>query len=649
MPSRPLKRSSSPPLFPPKRLNLGPSPSAAPLSQSPIMIIDDSDDEKPSRNNYQPAPFTQEEAALNLLVASARKRGEDQRMAREAEEREMTIRHAAEKQIEEQQMLALLQIKDAAEKRSREHGKTAGRIGMVKTELGVGIEGNGPAKKEPRAGAETETVNIESSPTTAKLAKDIATVDNKTRKTEKVAMQWQSDLLPRDGPSMPGKRKASENDIVGREQQDEMEAEDEVHTQRRGRFLRSCHRTHFRDSTSSSGDSDSEEKDKTYQEVRGEGNSLLATEESESASNESTTDTESETSGSNNEENKLDSALDEDESNDGDIPIQMPSYINSLNQNYHLKLPLPEKSVRFSREFLSTYIGGSQLSPHVYISPNKKTTQIYPIDRYDAFSNAWNPHAPPNAGSHGATLQIGTLDRKPEAGRKGRVSKSKEGLHHPNNRKDVGLQEAVHTFVKRGPNEWEYCGKYSQGRDYELLTVEDYHTYISKDTKVHWAKSIVKKAWGWDFLVAVGFETDHHGLWNVRAEDILELFEKPDDALGLKLRFYWQYLECVDYDENLYNALYNQGMKVGYTTKPGGGFGKNAAFPTARKGNDEDKAEGHYVTNSHARPMGNSAREEDKKRMDEVDRHEDEFNGYVFKVEDEDHDGQAKFVTFLCE
>lgn len=38
---------------------------------------------------------------------------------------------------------------------------------------------------------------------------------------------------------------------------------------------------------------------------------------------------------------------------------------------------------------------------------------------------------------------------------------------------------------------------------------------------------------------------------------------KPDSEAGIKLRFYWQNLICVDYDNELYDALYTQWMKSG--------------------------------------------------------------------------------------
>ncbi|KAH0553370.1 hypothetical protein GP486_006560 [Trichoglossum hirsutum] len=115
--------------------------------------------------------------------------------------------------------------------------------------------------------------------------------------------------------------------------------------------------------------------------------------------------------------------------------IPMPEFILSLNNDYHTKLPLPETSVKFSRRFLTMFLGGNEQETYVNISNKRlQEEQVYPITRYYCFCPMYNPQVPPTAGRHGAGLTIGGYDTKPIL---------------------RDLQQQVSYFIKRRSTEWE--------------------------------------------------------------------------------------------------------------------------------------------------------------------------------------------------
>ncbi|KAI9678422.1 MAG: hypothetical protein M1829_002020 [Trizodia sp. TS-e1964] len=274
-------------------------------------------------------------------------------------------------------------------------------------------------------------------------------------------------------------------------------------------------------------------------------------------------------------------------------PIVMPSYILSLKTDFRKKLPLPETSVKFSRNFLSRFLGGGCQNSHLYVSDDKKSTQIYSISRYDAFCPRWNPQVPPKAGMHGACPKTGRWDEKPLFSRSSLNSRSASNSEIMEDQIKQ-LNDPIDVFVKRRPNEWEYCGKYIQGRRFEKLTAKEYEEQVPEYTRDSYATNLTCKQWGYDHLVQMGIARDIDHAQTFKPADIREMLDKPDDAPGIKIRFYWSYMECVGFDRELYDALCKKGMEIGWTTKEGAGFGTNAYMPTAAytdEESDEDHAE----------------------------------------------------------
>ncbi|KAI9775868.1 MAG: hypothetical protein M1839_000742 [Geoglossum umbratile] len=246
--------------------------------------------------------------------------------------------------------------------------------------------------------------------------------------------------------------------------------------------------------------------------------------------------------------------------------IQMPEYILALMTDYYRKLPLPETSVKFSRRFLTRFLGGGEQGTYVNISQKRlQEEQVYPISSYYCFCPMYNPQVPPGAGRHGAGLAIGS---------------DKISRDH-----DVGLQQRVNYFIKRRPTEWEYCGEYVQGRHYEKLRPDEVKIHVRDKTLQYWAEKVVSREWGARILVKYGAARDEAHAKTFTAEQVKRLFNKPDNAPGAKLRFYWQYMECCDYNLDLYEALSKKGLEIGWTTRPDltkdNNFGVNAVMPTA--------------------------------------------------------------------
>ncbi|KAH0553369.1 hypothetical protein GP486_006559 [Trichoglossum hirsutum] len=129
-----------------------------------------------------------------------------------------------------------------------------------------------------------------------------------------------------------------------------------------------------------------------------------------------------------------------------------------------------------------------------------------------------------------------------------------------------------------------YCGEYVQSRRYEKLKPDEIETHVPEKTKIHWSEKIVINEWGTKLLVRHGAARDENHARTFTAQKVRRLFDKPDDAPGAKLRFYWQYMVCCDYNRDLYEALSRKGLEIGWTTRSdlnrGNNFGLNAAMPT---------------------------------------------------------------------
>ncbi|KAI9795076.1 MAG: hypothetical protein M1816_000098 [Peltula sp. TS41687] len=264
---------------------------------------------------------------------------------------------------------------------------------------------------------------------------------------------------------------------------------------------------------------------------------------------------------------------------DGELvcwPVRMPPYISQLT-DFSLKQQFPTTNYKFSREFLTKWIGGNAYETMPTVGQKRRSDQIYDVKEYGCWSPIWNPHIPPRRGVHGASLSIDVWDGKTERmHRKQRVT-----LQDGTEAQNANLQNPVQTFCKRRELEYEYVGLYSQGRHFERLTNEEYETEVPEKTRVEWAKNVIVKEWGAKVLIDGGICKSRAEAQGMTVAQIRELMDRPDDHPGPKLRFYWRYLEFHEYDGNFYDTLAAKGREVGFTTKANNGpwqFGHPTRF-----------------------------------------------------------------------
>ena len=138
---------------------------------------------------------------------------------------------------------------------------------------------------------------------------------------------------------------------------------------------------------------------------------------------------------------------------DGELicwPVRMPPYIRQLT-DMSLKQQFPETNFKFSRDFLTKYLGGNSYTTQSKIGVKRRESQIYDIKEYHCWSPVWNPHIPPRRGVHGASLSVdywdGVSDR---LHRRERVILEDGSEEHNND-----LQVPHQTFCKRRELEYE--------------------------------------------------------------------------------------------------------------------------------------------------------------------------------------------------
>ena len=78
-------------------------------------------------------------------------------------------------------------------------------------------------------------------------------------------------------------------------------------------------------------------------------------------------------------------------------PVRMPPYIQQLLDRSPA-IEFPATNYKFSRDFLTKYIGGNPNSTRCKIGPDRRQNQIYDIADYHCWSPDWNLHVPPRRG-----------------------------------------------------------------------------------------------------------------------------------------------------------------------------------------------------------------------------------------------------------
>jgi hypothetical protein len=97
--------------------------------------------------------------------------------------------------------------------------------------------------------------------------------------------------------------------------------------------------------------------------------------------------------------------------------------------------------------------------------------------------------------------------------------------------------------------------------------------------------------WSTQLMVDIGAASSVDEARNMTEEDIRQLFREPDDA-KVNLRFYWQYLECVDYDRAFYNALVKMKNSDSWAQQAASTKAKTAATRALNRANRDLEVEG---------------------------------------------------------
>ncbi|KAK4893630.1 hypothetical protein LTR27_008097 [Elasticomyces elasticus] len=258
-------------------------------------------------------------------------------------------------------------------------------------------------------------------------------------------------------------------------------------------------------------------------------------------------------------------------------------------------------SITFTWEFLNKELGGEQWSPGFYfiaVAPK------IPSQTYWVLEREWEPFLPTGPGQHGAKLSPVFNDQEFEPGQGPDVI----------NFKDVPL------FVREdGSKEYTYYGQYSQPRYSDKLDYERVMETVPKKVRRRWAHCLTDSArpeWVTKALMecfwprprfegplptdsaiatpgeavevdskASGAALEKHVLqaltahaeelkaWEkaskikvslLTADAIMDAFTKADADLEPGMRLWWEYLQCVGYNQDFYDFLVQaQGIEQG--------------------------------------------------------------------------------------
>lgn len=228
----------------------------------------------------------------------------------------------------------------------------------------------------------------------------------------------------------------------------------------------------------------------------------------------------------------------------------------------------------FSAEFIHDLFGGGQWSPGYYFI--SKGACVLSSRAYYGLDAYIDPFLPPAPGKHGAKLvpfiRNSTEEDDPD---------EKHLL-------DVPMFVRSSDFAKLAgkPNEeYVYFGNYSQLRFSDRLDYDSMIETIPHDVKMYWAEQLSdtsRPLWVTNALMA-HFEkkpefdvkseqvksdieefAEEMRQWqsdgiertrDLTKEDILKAFESADCADPPGLRLWWEYLQCVGYDEEFYKCL----------------------------------------------------------------------------------------------
>lgn len=254
----------------------------------------------------------------------------------------------------------------------------------------------------------------------------------------------------------------------------------------------------------------------------------------------------------------------------------------------------PSNNVTFSWEELVRHFGGNQYSPGLYYSRNEDPSRILQGRTYWLLESQYEPFAPTSPGQHGAKLTAFFNDNLTASG-------------------DAVTEDDysnVPVFACLTPGEgYTYLGQYSQPRYSDKLSYSELRQHVPARVLEYWAKQLAdphRPAWITEQLVAhfwpkdpytgpiptdsaltspatgVTEPNDPERVLEKRVADALERYAlklkvwkkdaelkaallTEDALMGMwnntdvdeekGLRLWWEYLECVGFDEEFYQKL----------------------------------------------------------------------------------------------
>lgn len=236
----------------------------------------------------------------------------------------------------------------------------------------------------------------------------------------------------------------------------------------------------------------------------------------------------------------------------------------------------------FPLSFLSDFLNGELWSPGYFFVPHSRPT-ILPSRSYWLLDAALEPYIPHHPGQHGAKL---TAFFNFTASAPGEAPEVANYVNTP-------------VFVREvGKDEWRYFGQYSQLRFSDRLDFDRVHDVVPEEVRKWWARCLGDKrnrpVWVERELMRAfwprpvyegpvpGDEREDEEVWNgkveralwayaeelrdwerdarikvshLRAKNLEQAFLAADANEEPGLRLWWEYLQCVGFDEEFYGML----------------------------------------------------------------------------------------------
>ncbi|OCL14207.1 hypothetical protein AOQ84DRAFT_394606 [Glonium stellatum] len=259
------------------------------------------------------------------------------------------------------------------------------------------------------------------------------------------------------------------------------------------------------------------------------------------------------------------------------------------------RIPPSTKTVTFTWDFLRSAFGGSQWSPGLYYIPPSHGPCILPGRTYYALDATYEPYLPEQPGAHGAKLTA-FFNINP-----GDVDGDDAGAAYS----DVPLFICASPYsTEKNTRKYTYFGTYSQTRWSDKLDYDHMVEVVPNKVKMYWAEhlsetgrpewvteALKKHFWPKPEYAGATFgngvstgsvpnEDDERSKvledveayvnelksWEkessmkaklLKKENILKAFEREDIADPPGLRLWWEYLQCVGWDDKFYTMLAN--------------------------------------------------------------------------------------------